>query len=241
MLSTALLACLAAGCSSTVVTPASIAAADVPEDVRVAERAKWTSAVEIANEFLASPYRRTLPAGRYELAETGMSYVSERGTWPIEVRCSTWGDNVVAFGYRAQEREYGFVVGKRPPNRDRSVDNSMFVDGDGLAHDAESIAALILHETTHVVVREGTVGFWNGVAYYLEAIFLLRSASHSAERYPHGTNEEFGFFRIDRDSDDAEPDTWLHFLDDHIAKGGGKNCRHGPLPPEVRAPSRARS
>jgi hypothetical protein len=48
---------------------------------------------------------------------------------------------------------------------------------------------VILHETTHVVFRHGTVGFWNGVAYYLEAIFLFRANDHSAERRPHDASE----------------------------------------------------
>ena len=38
------------------------------------------------NEFLASDWRRTLPAGRFELAPDGMRFVTAQGTWPIAVR-----------------------------------------------------------------------------------------------------------------------------------------------------------
>lgn len=231
-----LLAALASACRSVEITPASIDVASVPAEERSTARERWGEAVALTNEFLASPYRRTLPAGHFDLDARGMRYVTERGTWPIEVRCTCFGDLVVGTGYRAQEREYGFVVGRRPPKRDPRVDNSMFRDPDGELHDVQSIADLMLHETTHVVYREGTVGFWNGLAYYLEAIFLLRSASHSAERRPHATSEEFGFFNYARNGPAAERDTWLEFLDRHIAEGPGKNCRHGPQGEEPRPP-----
>ena len=44
---------------------------------------------------------------------------------------------------------------------------------------------------THTVHAVGTVSFWKGCAYYLEAIFLFRYSNHSAERLPFATSAEF--------------------------------------------------
>jgi hypothetical protein len=127
-----------------------------------------------------------------------MRFVTAAGVWPITVRCTTWGDVVVWFGFAAQEREDGFVVGSMAPERDRLVDNSLFVNGSGWRKPASDVADLVLHETTHVVWREGTIGFWNGVAYYLETIFLFRYSNHSAERRANATDEEFDWFVNER-------------------------------------------
>ena len=183
--------------------------------------ATWREATERANAFLASPYRRTLPAGRYEFDDRdGMRFVTAAGTWPIAVRCTTWGDLCVACGFAAQEREDGFVVGSRGRARDRLVDNSLFVSGwGGWRASSDGVADLILHETTHVVWREGTVGFWNGVSYYLEALFLFRYANHSDERRPNATDEEFGWFAAAQ-----QPDS----IAAHLAQESD-TCRHGPF------------
>jgi len=230
----ALLPALAlSACANVAITPAAILRLDdavVPAEERRARLATWREAVAIANGFLASEWRRTLPAGRFELDdELGMSFVTEHGTWPIEVRCTTWGDLCVATGFAAQERERGFVVGETGEERDRLVDNSLFESGTGWIRPASSIADLILHETTHTVWREGTVGFWNGVAYYLEAIFLLRAQHHSDERLPHGTDHEFAWWLVARD----EPEAAAHpgfqqYVADHYATPQ-EHCRHGPF------------
>jgi hypothetical protein len=222
----------AAGCATTVVTPAEIRRAAVDEAARAAVIATWREAVDLANGFLGSPSRRTLPPGRFELDdELGMSFVTPHGTWPIAVHCNGWGDVCVATGFAAQEREYGFVVGEVPPERDRAVDNSLFATGSGWRKPADSVARLILHETTHVVWRHGTVGFWNGVAYYLEAIFLFRYADHSDERRPNATDEEFTWWYLERDfarHGEVALSALHEVRDEHLA-AEHDGCRHGPF------------
>src|SRR6185369_12433586 len=128
----ALLPIAVGGCGGVPLTPAAISGAPVPEDVRRDVVATWREAVALANDFLASPFRATLPAGRFELADdAGMRFVTNAGSWPIAVYCTTWGDVCVAFGFAAQEREWGFVVGSMAPERDRLVDNSLFVYASG--------------------------------------------------------------------------------------------------------------
>lgn len=204
MLRRALLAAalLAPGCASMEVTPRSLRAAAAPAAEREEALARWTEAVALANEFLASDFRRTLPAGGYELHDDGMIFRSADRAWPIAVRCTAWGDLCLLTGFAAQERSWGFVVGERSPGRDRALDNSLLRDGDGALASPFSMASLILHETTHVVLREGTVGFWKGLAYYLEAVFLFRYDDHSAEREPHATSGEFAFFHVWRGTDE---------------------------------------
>jgi hypothetical protein len=130
-------------------------------------------------------------------------------------------------GFLAQEREFGFVVGARAPDRDELVDHSFFRDHEGALVDAASIARLVLHETTHVVYREGTVGFWNGVAYYLEAVFLFRYATHSDERHARATGEEFEYFRLERDAQDEHKPIYRRFFEEHVARGPTSRCIHG--------------
>jgi hypothetical protein len=225
---------LLCSCANVAITPAAIVRLDddstVPADERRARVATWRAAVAVANGFLASEWRRTLPAGRYELDDAnGMTFVTAHGTWPIEVRCTTWGDLCVATGFAAQERERGFVVGESGEERDRLVDNSLFVGSSGWIRPADAVAELILHETTHTVWREGTVGFWNGVAYYLEAIFLLRSNDHSDENRPHATGEEFAWYLIARDEPAvAAHPSFLQAVADHYAQPQ-EHCEHGPF------------
>jgi len=227
-------------CASVDVTPASIRAADVPEAERAEVLARWRESVEIANEFLVSPFRRTLPEGRFELDDgAGLSFVSTAGAWPIRVRCTGWGDLCLALGFQAQEREDGFVVGRVTPRRDRRVDNALFRIRGGEALGAESMARLTLHETTHVVYRDGTTGFWNGLGYYLEAIFTLSSAAHSAEHRPHATSHEFAFFVLQRgDADELSRATMLAAFEEHVARPGGRACRHGLDEAELAPPGR---
>lgn len=162
-----------------------------------------------------------------------MRFVTPLGTWPIAVRCNWWGDVCVACGFAAQEREYGFVVGEREPERDRLVDNSFFQYGDGARKPAYELAELFLHETTHVVWREGTVGFWNGVSYYLEAIFLFRYSNHSDERKARGTGEEFTWWNMHRELiASVGPELAQGVLDFracHLLEAHD-DCAHGPFP-----------
>jgi len=228
---------LAAACRSAVVSPATIRAADVPAEERAAALAALEQGVVLANEFLASPYRLTLPPGRFELDDDGMRFVTAGGERPIEVRCTTWGDLCVGFGFAAQERSWGFVVGAREPARDRRVDNTLLRDSDGEVKSPADVAELTLHETTHVVYGDGTVGFWNGVAYYLEAVFLFRYSKHSAERRPFATSHEFGYFRFERDSRPENRGFVREAFLEHLAEPS-KRCRHGELPPGAFAAER---
>ncbi|MBI5431844.1 MAG: hypothetical protein HZA52_03320 [Planctomycetes bacterium] len=218
---------LVAGCRSLEITPVALRADAAAHPERAVALERWNGAVELTNAFLASDFRRTLPSGRYELDDGGMRFVGERATWPIRVLSTTWGDWVVRTGFAAQEREYGFVVGEQSPVNDAWVDHSFFRGGDGSLAGAGEIASLVLHETTHVVYREGTVGFWNGVAYYLEAIFLFRYASHSDERHANATSEEFRFFLVERDADDEYKPIYRRTFEQHLAEGPTSRCAHG--------------
>lgn len=184
-------ALLLPGCASMEVTPASLREAVGPAAERELALANWTEAVALANAFLESPARQTLPAGRLDLGEEGMTFRAGGRDWPIRVRCTAWGDLCLLAGFSAQERSWGFVVGKEEPGADRILDNSFLRNPFGGVSSPAAMAELILHETTHVVLREGTVGFWKGFAYYLEAIFLFRYDDHSAERRPFATSREF--------------------------------------------------
>lgn len=230
----ALAAVLAVSCT-TVVTPASIREAEAAPERRAATLAAWTEAVELANEFLASPFRRTLPPSSVEFGADGMALRLPQGRLPLEVHSNWYGDLVNGFGFVAQERDYGMVVGLREGGRDRSIENSLFAGEDGRPAPSHAIAEIVLHEATHVVFREGTVGFWNGLAFYLEAVFLLRAVEHSAERRPYATSHEFQFFWMWRGAGESErPALWRAFLE-HAADQS-RHCRHGPGPEAAPTP-----
>ncbi len=227
---------LLAGCADLPITPATIRAIDaqrVPQPEQESVIAKWREAVAIANDFLASSWRRSLPAGHFTLDDSdGMAFVTERGAWPIAVRCTTWGDLCVAAGFVAQEREWGFVVGETGAERDELVDNTLFLRPDRWGKPAQEVAELILHETAHVVWREGTIGTWNSLAYYLEALFLFRTTDHSAEERPNAVSHEFRWYWQAR----AQPEfatfaPWRQAIDDHLAREED-DCDHGPYEDE---------
>jgi len=174
-------------------------------DDGAAAAARLERAVEIANDFLASDARETLPPGRIErragelvfvhAGETVFAHAGEPPepselTW-IKIRRTTFGDLVESFGFEAQERSDGFVVGKRGDG-DPRLANSLFVSPfDGSWNQAPWIAELILHELTHTVMGDGTTSVCGAVSYYAEAIFLWRYDDHSAERRPYATSAEF--------------------------------------------------
>ena len=221
--------CLAAtACRSVAITPRELARDPNPDAARALEL--WRESIERANAFLASPYRRTLPAGRYELRDGGLCFLAGGGELAVNVRATTWGDWVVRTGFQAQEREDGFVVGAEPPDADPLVDHSLFRDGDGALRDADSMAATTLHETAHAVFREGTIGVWNSLAYYLEAIFLFRYASHSDERHAQATSEEYAYFALEREAPPEYKAVYRESFETHVSKPGGKRCRHEPPP-----------
>jgi hypothetical protein len=217
-------------CASVVLTPKAMHEASVPPLQREELVQSWNSAVEHCNAFLASPFRRTLPAGHIVLdEERGMRFETARGTWPLEVRCTSWGDVVTDFGYAAQEGTGGFTVGSNPPARDRLVDNSLFRTDRGELIDSNFVAELILHEATHLVYCEGAIGFWKSWSYYLETVFLFRyGPTHSDERRPYSTSEEYELFIRAEGRDEAARAQLLNSLDDHISAGATDHCDHGP-------------
>jgi hypothetical protein len=217
-------------CTSVVLTPKAMREARVPAMQRDEIVQTWSSAVDHCNAFLASPFRHTLPPGQIVLDDArGMRFVTARGTWPLEVRCTSWGDTVVEFGYAAQEGEGGFTVGACPPDRDRLVDNSLFRTDDGHMLDPDLAAELILHEATHVVYCEGAIGFWKSWGYYLETIFLFRyGADHSDEHRAYSTSEEYESFARAEGRDEEERAELLKRLEAHIAQDATHDCSHGP-------------
>ncbi len=216
---------LAAACRSLEIRPSDLERQPGAERDQVLR--DWKTAVVLANAFLVSPYRSTLPAGKFELGPQGMRFVTQHDSLPILVRVTDWGDWVVRTGFAAQERENGFVVGAQPPHKDRLVDHSFFRDGDGDWLSPRTIAELTLHETTHVVYREGTVGFWNGAAYYLEAIFLFRYSNHSAERHANATSEEFSVFYAEGEAESEYKSIYREHFEQHLAAGPTDHCTHG--------------
>jgi hypothetical protein len=203
-------------------------------DERAAALARWQEALGLINEFLDSPYRRTLPPGHFELAPDGMSFASVAGSrWPITVYASTWGDLVVATGFRAQEGQRGFCVGatglRAGEARDGLLDNSFFRQSDGEWHDSASLAELVLHETTHVVYRTGTIGPWNTLGYYLVALATFSAAHHPAEDRPRATSEEFAWFLVERQTAPEYRHVIAGVRDEHLAAKHA-HCEHGPFP-----------
>lgn len=190
---------------------------------------RWGQAIELANAFLASPWRRTLPAGKFLMKDEGMVFRSEAGDWPTRVRVTKTGDLLARMGFIAQERSDGFVVGRTPPRRDAAVDNTFLRHLNGKPSSSRSIASLILHETTHGVFREGAVGFWPAVRYYGEAAFTWRYRTLTGERKAYATSEEFGVFADLRGKDAATQAEALRQFEAHLAEGPTKGCRHGPF------------
>lgn len=183
------------GCVSASITPASVAAIPGRAEERAADLKTWNDAVSLCNAFLDSPERKTLPPGRVDFGEDGMTFVSGDVRLPMRVRCTTFGDLLIPFKMAAQERSDGFVVGRIAPKESRILDNSFFKNRSGRTISSGNMASLILHELTHSYYRLGTVGVPQTISYYAEAIFLLRYRNHSQERIPYRTSDEFrGFF-----------------------------------------------
>jgi hypothetical protein len=212
------------GCACVEVTPAALLVSpDVPDDVRASRLSTLRDAVDLVNRFVASPWNHSFPLLRLELRDDGFHFVDPTGSRPYKVFCSSWGDFILSIGGAAQALEGGFVVGKRKPCRSRVCDNSLFVRSDGTEREAGSVARTIVHEAAHTLHRRGTIGFGRSVLYLLEAIFLLRSRTHSAERRPRAVTEEFFLF----EAAGGEPGWELEFIEAHIREGSA-NCEHGP-------------
>ena len=112
--------CGLSACRAIVITPQALRTAAVPELERSELARTWTEAVARCNAFQSSPFRHALPPGRFVLDDVqGMRFEGLQGAWPIEVRCTGWGDVVQAFGFVAQEGRGGFTVGDCNPERDQ--------------------------------------------------------------------------------------------------------------------------
>lgn len=229
------------GCRCVDVTPDTVRSSSAPEAEREEALRRWEEAVGIANEFLSSPYRRTLPEGRFE-GPGGRRFVTPGGAWPVEIRCTGWGDLVVGTGFAAQEATFGFVVGVREPegrDAEPAFDNSFILGPDLKLHDAIRMAELLLHETTHDVYRVGAVGFWPSVVYYLECVVLFRSSTNSAENRPRATSEEFGYFLMAREArekrDEAMEKLVVGSFEDHVSDPE-RHCEHGPFAETLEPP-----
>jgi hypothetical protein len=139
------------------------------------------------------------------------------------------GQMCTTMGFAAQERTDGFAIGKAPPHRQVVTDNTFFRTREGREQPPPGMASLLLHEVTHQVLRDGTVNVPKSVAYYAEAIMLLRSRTLTAERRPYATSEEFGRFMHSIDQDAAIQARMLQEFEDHLAQGPTRFCRHGPF------------
>jgi hypothetical protein len=190
-----LAALLVSGCATVSITPAKVASAPVPIEERSRSLTTWTNALDFCNGFLASPFRQTLPEGRVCFTNGHMVFVCGKGALPVRIRCTAWGDLAVWSGTAvAQERSDGFVVGSVAPRRNRLLENTFFKTTKGQPIAQEEMASMILHELTHSYYRVGTVSPSKAIGYYAEAILLLRSRNHCAERLPNKTSAEFAAF-----------------------------------------------
>jgi len=180
---------LAAGCACVRVTPETIRASRAPPELKAQTEATWREAVEILNDFLASPYNLSLPNGRYHLDDkAGLSFVTEKGAMPVAVTCSWLGDLIYLLGGQAASLSRGFVVARtHGVSGDRSVDNTLFQLMDGERKPAHKVASTTIHETSHLVHGRG---FWKNVGYALELLFLFRTNKNSAEKRPQATSVE---------------------------------------------------
>ncbi len=231
---------VAPACRAPIVSPAALRAAELPERERRQALELWQAAVERANEFLDSPFRRTLPPGEIALGDEGMRFVERengREIQPLEVVCSDWGDLLVLCGFAAQESPRGFTVGATRARGRRLVENSLFRDPENQWLSPPEIASLVLHELTHDWSGDGALGFAKSCSYY--ASFLAHGYDeHPDERRANATSEEFGFFARTLGRGPAEREAALHDLEQHLAtSSASRRCRHGSFnaaPPALR-------
>ena len=158
------------------------------------ELATWNQAVALSNEFLGSRQRHALPAGTISIDDEGMVFTHGDGSNKIVIECTSFGDVLVGCNMMAQERSWGFVVGRTKPGKNRLTDNSFFRDRNGDFLSNITVAQIILHELTHTYYKTGIDHPWNAIRYYAEACFLFRYRKHSMEKLPYQTSGEFYAF-----------------------------------------------
>jgi len=153
---------------------------------------RWETSVERANAFLLSDTNTLMPRGSYELLGSGLVFRTDAQDWEVTIRNTWFGDVVVASGFVAQERSWGFVVGEVGVGED-IVANSLFYDYLGEPRSADGMAELILHETAHQVFDVGTLDFTGTMHYYWFSLFKDHSG-HPDEKGPNAVSAEFAKF-----------------------------------------------
>jgi hypothetical protein len=180
-----------AGCVAVPITPNKLAVLAATDPTARSELDTWTSAVAIANEFLHSNYRHTLPEGVITMDGEGMIFMSDKVELHTQVRATSFGNFMVHLGFAGQTRSWGFVVGKVPPRKDYLTDNSLFRDLKGNPYGNVFVAKMILHELTHMNLGMGMDKPTVMLRAYSEAILLCRYRNHSMERLAWKTSAEF--------------------------------------------------
>ena len=174
----------------TLVTPLALREAEAPSDRHRAFEL-WRESIEIANEFLASPFNASMPPGRLELVDDGMRFHYKGETLELRVWNSATGDLAVWSGAIAQECIGGFRVGTRGGD-DPHVDHSWFRYPTGSLRRGDQIAKTLLHELAHAVHRTGNFGVVKSLLNYAEIVFLWRTwEERSFERAPQAVDHEF--------------------------------------------------
>ena len=184
-------ALLFGGCVSTPVTPTRLSNSHNEPAFAQTELATWSQAVDLCNLFLKSDQRHTLPAGSITLDQQGMVYSYQGGAIRMTVKCTSFGDILVYCKMAAQERSWGFVVGRTKPRVNRLTDNSLFRYPNGAFTSNIEVAGTILHELTHIYTKSCLSNPWEVIKYYTEACFLFRYRTHSMEKLPYRTSAEF--------------------------------------------------
>jgi len=188
-----LLAALGGISCSTLVSPEAIMdSPDLSDEIKADVIERWESSVERANAFLLSDSNTLMPQGSYELLGSGLVFRTETQDWEVTIRNTWFGDVVVASGFTAQERSWGFVVGEVGEGED-IVANSLFVTSFGNPRSADGMAELILHETAHQVFDVGTLDFTGTLHYYWYSLFENHSG-HPDEKMPNAVSREFSQF-----------------------------------------------
>jgi len=187
---------LAASCS-TLVAPRTILA---ESDLELAQKedflAQWEASLEVANAFLQSEHNQSLPQGQYELRNDGMILRGPDRDYEVTVKKTTMGGLCATFGYPAQERSWGFVVGSS--NRGPAVvANTFFYSVTGKRRNPETMAELILHETAHQVHDVGTLRFSRTMHYYWFSLFYGYDG-HPDEAMPVMVDHEYRSFLRER-------------------------------------------
>jgi len=183
-----------------VISPASVRASAAPESEQEELVRRWEAAVVAVNQFIEDGQLTELPDFQLELTEHGMLLWREGATEAADfaVKCTAWGRIVVASGYTAQERSWGFVVGPRGEG-EPAVANTFFRT-QVAPRSISSLGGLILHEAVHTVEGSGTVSFFSGLAYYWHSLFKGGSAEHPHERLAYEVEARFyAWWRMQRD------------------------------------------